>query len=145
MATVVGAPVIITPAVAITATSVPTITATGVAAITAAPTVGAIATTPAVIATIISVVTRRAIATIAPIRLNGARQGPHYQHCENSAQHDTSPVSLGGRILRHICPCAGIQQAIDRKLVNDAIGFASHRRSLLPTPVRRSLGRRRAS
>jgi hypothetical protein len=25
---------------------------------------------------------------------------------------------------RHTCPCAGIQQAIDRKLVNDRIGFA---------------------
>jgi hypothetical protein len=82
------------------APAIATITAIArVAAITTAPAIGVVVTAPTVVAAIISGVTLRAIATITPISLNGARQSPHYQHCEKSAQHDTSPASC----VRIVC------------------------------------------
>src|SRR5258708_25455498 len=76
-----------------------------VAAIATAPAVGAIATAVTVIVVArISRVIRRAIAPIALISLNGARQGPHDQHCEKSGKHDISPASLGVRIVGILVP-----------------------------------------
>jgi hypothetical protein len=80
-------------------------TTASVAAVATAPAVSAIATTVTIIKVArISRVIRRAIAPITSISLNGARQGPHDQHCEKSGKHDTSPASLGVRIVGILVP-----------------------------------------
>jgi hypothetical protein len=91
----------IIPAASTIATARTVTAAAGVAAITTAPIVDVVAT---VIVAIISLITRRAIAAITPIRLNGACKSPHHQHCENRAQHDTSPAFLRVRITGIVVP-----------------------------------------
>jgi hypothetical protein len=137
------------------ASAIATITAIArVAAITTAPAIGVVVTAPAVVAAIISGITLRAIATIAPISINGACQGPHDQHCEKSGEHDTLSGLFGRPHRGHTCPCPGIRQAFDRKLVNAARRSAPLRlrspnrtpkRTRRKRPTTASMGQRRST